>query len=83
MRWFNALLILALATPASAQALEKKRPDPEVIEDKTPRARAVPVYSGATVNIIRNLKQQVPDNDSCCWPPWDKSCCFHPQTGKW
>src|SRR5215813_13302923 len=41
------------------QALEKKRPDPEVIEGKTPAP--VPAYSGATVNIIRNLKSQEVD----------------------
>jgi hypothetical protein len=61
------------------------RRDPEVIEDKT-RA-PVPLNSGAAVSIIRNLKNQeykVPRdwpsnvNDSCCSPPWDKSCCFQP-----
>src|SRR5262249_16052981 len=66
------------------QALEKKRPDPEVIEGKTPAP--VPVYSGATVNIIRNLKNQEYKfdprvqqhyNDSCCLAG-DTSCCFPP-----
>jgi hypothetical protein len=92
MRWFVALLVLAaLAAPASAQAPEEykidrevphKRPDPEVIEDKTPAP--VPMYSGATVNIIRSLKSQEYSiwheglhNDSCCWGR-DRSCCFPP-----
>jgi hypothetical protein len=50
-------ILLVSSSAAVAQAQEQKRPDPEVIEDKTPAA-PMPVYSGATVNIIRNLKSQ-------------------------
>jgi hypothetical protein len=66
------------------------RPDPEVTGEQAEEKKKIPVFSGATVNIIRNLKQhewkverEILHNDSCCWPPWDKTCCFHPQTGKW
>jgi hypothetical protein len=47
-------ILLVSSSAAVAQAQEQKRPDPEVVQDKTPK----PAYSGATVNIIRNLKRQ-------------------------
>jgi hypothetical protein len=67
-------ILLVSSSAAVAQAQEQKRPDTEVVQDKT----AKPVFSGASVNIIRNLKSQeysiereAPHNDSCCRPPWD------------